>query len=35
MLNTSQFIKDELQSLVQKENFVGWVYAIDYEKAHL
>lgn len=33
MLNTSQFIKDELQSLVQKENFVGWVYSIDYEKA--
>lgn len=33
MLNTSQFIKDELQGLVQKENFVGWVYSIDYEKA--
>lgn len=33
MLDTSQFIKDELQSLVQKENFVGWVYSIDYEKA--
>ena len=33
MLNTSQFIKDELQELVQKENFVGWIYSIDYEKA--
>lgn len=33
MLNTGQFIKDELQELIQKENFVGWVYSIDYEKA--
>lgn len=33
MLNTGQFIKDELQKLIQKDNFVGWVYSIDYEKA--
>ncbi len=33
MLDTNQFIKDELQRLVQKENFVGWVYSVDYEKA--
>ena len=33
MLSTGQFIKDGLQRLVQKENFVGWIYSIDYEKA--
>lgn len=33
MLNTKQFDKDELLTLVQSENFVGWVYSIDYEKA--
>ena len=33
MLNAGQFIKDGLQRLVQKENFVGWIYSIDYEKA--
>lgn len=33
MLNTGQFIKDELQGLIQKENFVGWIYSIDYEEA--
>jgi len=26
-------IKDKLVALVQKENFVGWVYSVDYEKA--
>lgn len=33
MLNTSQLAKDELLTLIQKENFVGWIYSIDYEKA--
>lgn len=33
MLNTKQFDKDELLTLVQSENFAGWVYSIDYEKA--
>lgn len=33
MLNTSQLAKDELLTLIQKENFVGWVYSIDYEKS--
>lgn len=33
MLNTKQFDKDELLMLVQSENFAGWVYSIDYEKA--
>ena len=33
MLNTKQFDKDELLTLVQSENFVGLVYSIDYEKA--
>lgn len=33
MLNTKQFDKDELLELVQSENFAGWVYSIDYEKA--
>lgn len=33
MLDTSQLAKDELLTLIQKENFVGWIYSIDYEKA--
>lgn len=33
MLNTKQFDKDELLTLVQSENFAGWVYSINYEKA--
>lgn len=33
MLNTKQFDKDELLTLVQSENFAGWVYSIDYEIA--
>ncbi|MDH6456693.1 hypothetical protein M2102_000306 [Fusobacterium sp. PH5-7] len=33
MLSTKQFDKDELLSLIQSENFAGWVYSIDYEKA--
>ena len=30
MLNTSQLAKDELLTLIQKENFVGWIYSIDF-----
>jgi len=33
MLDTSKLIEDELLKLVQKDNFVGWIYSIDYEKA--
>ena len=33
MLNTKQFDKDELLTLIQSENFAGWIYSIDYEKA--
>lgn len=33
MLSTKQFDKDELLTLVQGENFAGWVYSMDYEKA--
>lgn len=33
MLDTSRLAKDELLELIQKENFVGWIYSIDYEKA--
>ena len=33
MLDTSKLAKDELLALIQRENFVGWVYSIDYEKA--
>lgn len=25
--------KDKLSQLIQEENFVGWVYNIDYERA--
>ena len=24
---------DQLVSLIQKKNFVGWIYSIDYENA--
>lgn len=33
MLDTSKLAKDELLALIQRKNFVGWVYSIDYEKA--
>lgn len=34
MLNANKLLQaDPLVSLVQKENFVGWVYYIDYDKA--
>jgi len=33
MINTSQLVEDKLQILIQKDNFIGWVYSIDYEKA--
>ena len=26
-------VKNELLDLIQKENFVGWIYSIDYERA--
>ena len=26
-------VKNELLGLIQKENFIGWIYSIDYEKA--
>ncbi len=33
MLKVNELAKDELLTLIQKENFVGWIYSIDYEKA--
>ncbi|WP_312692534.1 ATP-binding protein [Caproiciproducens sp.] len=33
MIDTTTFTKDALLELVQQQNFVGWVYSIDYEKA--
>lgn len=33
MIGTTQLAKDDLLNLVQPDNFVGWVYSIDYRKA--
>lgn len=33
MLDTNKLAKDDLLSLIQKDNFVGWVYSINYEEA--
>lgn len=33
MVNTNEFVKDDLIKLIQKDYFIGWIYSIDYEKA--
>ena len=29
----SQIANDELCTLIQKENFIGWIYSLDYDNA--
>ena len=33
MINTKVLINDDLVQLIQKDNFIGWIYSIDYENA--
>lgn len=33
MIDTNEFVSDELSHLISKDKFVGWIYSIDYEKA--
>lgn len=33
MIDTNEFLSDELSKMVSKDKFVGWIYSIDYEKA--
>lgn len=33
MINTSEFVEDNLVKLIQPSNFIGWLYSIDYENA--
>ena len=33
MINSKGLAKDELIELIQEDNFIGWVYSIDYDKA--